>query len=264
LRRNRAAAVLAIHSQLEYRINFLIDAVIQPCLNSIIVATLWMAIITGMGFTQLGGFGREYYLAYALWAIFVGRVTSNWMYEFNMLDDIDTGKVNSILVRPISFYEFYLSQFVGYKSLTFLTSFLFPVIACKIFHAPVILSRLPGMVALVLFYLIFVHTLSFCVACLGFFINRAQSFTMVKNLAIWVLAGEMIPLDLYPEPFRSLLIHAPFSSGVYIPVGYVTGRVSAELFAQSFLSVAGGILVMGFVAVNLWRRGVHSYTGTGA
>ena len=88
-----------------------------------------MAMLTGMGVETLGGFGREYYLGYTLWATFVGRITTNWMYEFMMLEQIETGRVNSILVRPISFYEFYLSQFVVAKLLAafFLLPFRFLV-----------------------------------------------------------------------------------------------------------------------------------------
>jgi len=225
---------------------------------------LWMAVLKGMGTQELGGFGREYYLAYALWANFVGRVTINWMYEFIMLDDIDTGKVNSLLVRPISFYEFYLSQFIGYKMVTAVVSFMIPVTLCWVFKAPMHLDRLPLMMALILFYLVFVHTLSFLVACMAFFMNKAYSLTGMKNLLLWVLTGELIPLDLYPEPLRGWMLHMPFAAGVYLPVGYVSGRVGADAVWQGFVSVAVGILVAGVLGHFLWRRGLRAYAGTGA
>ncbi|MBX3020920.1 MAG: ABC transporter permease [Bdellovibrionales bacterium] len=264
LRRNLAAARLAVLSQLEYRINFLIDAVLQPVISSAIEVTLWAAILSGMGTHQLGGYGREYYLAYALWATFVGRVTINWMYEFLMLDEIDSGRVNAILMRPISFYEFYLSQFVGYKLFTAGVGLFLPFVICLTMGLPLEISRIPWMLVSIFYYLVFVHTLSFTVACCAFFLNRAHSFTGIKNMAIWVLAGELIPLDLYPEPFRTWLIHSPFASGVYIPVGYVTGRIGHELFMQSFLSITAGTVVAGGMGVWLWRRGLRAYTGTGA
>lgn len=264
MRRNLAASRLAIQSQLEYRVNFLIDAVIQPIITASVETTIWYAIMGSMSGATLGGFPRESYLAYAFWANFVGRVTINWMYEFTMLDEIDSGKVNAILMRPISFYEFFLSQFVGYKLLTATTSFIIPVIGCYWLDVPIHLERFPEMFLLILVYLVFVHTLSFSVACIAFFLNKAQSLTGIKNMIIWVMAGEMIPLDLYPEPFKSILIHFPFASGVYIPVGYITGRVSAELFWQSFVSIVVGIVVVGVGARLIWRMGLKSYTGTGA
>ena len=223
-----------------------------------------MAIFRGTGLSSLGGFGAEYYLAYALWANFVGRITANWMYEFNMLDEIETGRVNAILVRPISFYEFYLSQFLGYKALIAVISLIIPALACFVLDAPFIVERLPLMLALIFFFLIFTHTLSFCIACLGFFMNRAHSLTAMKNMAIWVLSGELIALDLYPEPFRSVLLHSPFAAGVYLPVGYITGRFGSDLMMQGFVAVAGGLVVTSIIARVLWRQGVRSYTGTGA
>lgn len=242
----------------------MIDAVIQPTLSGVIEVTMWMAIIVGMGMETLGGYSREYYLSYAIFAVFVGRTTANWMYEFTMLNDIDSGKVNALLVRPISFYEFYLAQFMGYKIFVALASFTVPVAVCYWFNAPMMIERLPFMLAMILYYLVFAHTLSFCVACLAFYMNRATSITGLKNLAIWVLAGEMIPLDLYPEPLRTILIHSPFASGVYVPVGYITGRFGHDLALQSLLSITGGIVVTGLVGSFLWSRGVRSYTGTGA
>lgn len=225
---------------------------------------LWSAIISSVQGNTLGGFGREYYLGYALWANFIGRVTTNWMYEFTMHGDIESGGVNAILVRPIGFYEYYLAQFMGYKMTTALLSFMIPIITCWIFGGAMHVERLPLVFVLVAYYLVFVHTVSFCVACMTFFMTRASSLTGIKNMATWILAGEMIPLDLYPEPLKSMLIHSPFAAGVFVPVGYITGRFGIEGIWNSFFSITVGIAVAGVCAMFLWRRGLRAYTGTGA
>lgn len=264
MRKNLAAAKLAVLNQLEYRLNYVIDAIVQPGLSAIIEVTLWMAMLTGMGTNSLGGFGREYYLAYAMWATFMGRITTNWMYEFIMLDEIDSGRINSILVRPISFYEFYFSQFIGYKLATAAFSFLIPLIACLAFKAPLIVERLPLMLLLLAYFLAFTYTISFCISCMAFFMTRAQSLTGMKNMMLWVLTGELIPLDLYPEPIRTWIVHSPFASGVYIPVAYITGRIDTHLIMQSFVSISVGLVLSGLCGAWLWRLGMRSYAGTGA
>jgi ABC-2 type transport system permease protein len=240
------------------------DSVAQPVITATIEATLWTAILASIPGGTLGGFGREYYLGYALWANFLGRVTTNWMYEFNMHDDIETGRINSILVRPISFYEFYLSQLMGYKLFVAVTSFFIPVLSCWLIGGAMHVERLPLVLLLVAYYLLFVHTLSFITACLAFFISRAGSFTGIKNMAMWILAGEMIPLDLYPEPLKTWMIRSPFAAGVYVPVGYITGRFDSRLVWETFVSITIGLVVVGLVARVAWRMGLRSYTGTGA
>lgn len=240
------------------------DAVIQPVLTSAIEVTLWSAILSGMAGQTLGGYGREYYLAYALWANFMGRISTNWMYEFTMLDDVDSGRLNSTLVRPISFYEFYLSQFMGYKLFCALVSLGIPSLACLIMKVPFIPERLPLMLLMLVCYLVFTHTVSFCVACMAFYMNRANAITGMKNLAIWVLAGELVPLDLYPEPLRTVLMNSPFAAGVYLPVGYITGRVSTAQMFNGFASIALGMIAISLLAQYLWKTGVRDYAGQGA
>ena len=242
----------------------MIGTVVQPILSAGVEVATWSGLIGGMGLITLGGFGREYYLSYALWATFVGSVTSNWTYEFKMLDDIDSGRINAILVRPISFYEFYLSQFAGYKTLVAVSSLALPVLACLYFELPFLPARVPLTLLLLAAFLWLTHTFSFLVASLAFFMNRAYSLTGIKNLAIWVLAGEMIPLDLYPEPLRGWLIWSPFSAGVYIPVGYLTGRIDASQVAQSFWSIFIWGVIAALISTVTWRRGVREYAGTGA
>lgn len=257
-------ARLAILSQFEYRLNFLTDAVVQPTISAGIEVTLWWAIFHGAQMNSIGGFTSDYYLIYALWGAFFSRITTSWMYEYMMVDEIDSGRINAILTRPISFYEFYLGQFMGYKLICAGFSLLIPLVACLLISSPTDLSRLPLAALLALYYLFLVHTMSFAVASLAFFYNRIHSLPAAKNIILWVLSGELFPLDLVPEPWQSVLMMLPFASGVYVPVGYLTQRFDESLVLHGFVSVTGGILFFALVGSCLWSAGRRAYSGTGA
>lgn len=252
-------------SNLEYRFNYFSDAILQPVASTLIELTLWYAVFASASATEIGGFGRDHYLAYALWGAFISRITANWMYEFRMIDEIDSGSVNSALVRPFSFYEYYLSQFMGYKLVTTAISLTIPLgVTLFLKDSPIQLARLPAALALVVYYLFLVHTISFAVASTALYLNRVYSFTVAKNLFFWLLSGELFPLDLLPSPWRETLISLPFSAAVYLPTGYLTGRFGAEVIVRGFVSVSAGLVVFGALARLSWSRGMIRYAGTGA
>lgn len=265
LRRNLAFGRLAILSNLEYRVNFAIDLFAQPILTTLIEFTLWIAVFDSVGSgSTFGGHDRANYLSYCLWAAFVGRITATWMYEFRMIEDINSGALNGYLARPMSFFEYYFSQFFTYKFLTTGFSLLVPVVAQSWLGGDFHYERVLPAISLVLYYVVLAHLMSFCVASLALFFNRVSTFTVTKNLALWLFSGELFPLDLMPEAGRKILFALPFSSAVYIPTGYMTGRVSQELFVRGFFNVTLGIAFFALIAYGLWSVGTRRYSGTGA
>lgn len=263
-KRNLAFANLAIVTNLEYRLNYFIDALVQPTLTTGIEILLWMGVFTGAQTQSIGGFGLDSYLSYALWAAFFTRISTSWMYEFRMIEEVSSGTLNSLIVRPMGFYEYYLSQLMGYKLVTTLVSLVIPVIAAKYFNLPTDLSRLPLAVLLCFYYLILVHTISFLISCAAFHFTKISSFTVAKNLALWILMGELFPLDLLPSPYKEWFIAMPFSAGAFLPVGYIVGRVELSQMAQGFVSVTYGLIVFNILGYFLWKKGLESYAGTGA
>ncbi len=226
--------------------------------------TIWSAIIASTGDRTLAGFSQESYVAYALWAAFFARIGANWMYEFRMVDEIDKGTVNSILARPVSFYEFYLAQFLGYKMTTSLVSMMVPLTVTFFMTGPTIHERLPIALAVQLLYLVLVHTISFTIASLGLFLNRVHGFTVAKNIGLGMLTGELYPLDLIPEPIRQYVLWLPFANSVYIPVGYLTGRIGLDQIGKGIVSILVSLLFFGCLARVVWLAGRRRYSGTGA
>ncbi len=263
-RRNLALCNLGIASNLEYRFNFIVDAFVQPILTVGIEVLLWLAIFKTAETAFIGGFSRESYLAYAVWAPFLGRITISWMYESMMVEEVASGSINTILSRPLSFYEYYLSQMMGYKVVTTVFSLLVPVAASIFFKLPIFFDRLLPAMSLVIYYLLLVHTLSFIISTLGFFLTRVRSFTLVKNLTLWLLSGELVPIDLMPAALQKFFLLLPFSSGVYIPLAYISGRGDFNLLVQGFINVTVALAIAGTFSIYFWRRGLHEYTGTGA
>lgn len=263
-KRNLGFFKMAITANVEYRVNYLIDAVVQPSLTAVIETLLWIGVFASAGVATIGGFGLHDYLAYVLWGAFFARIAASWMYEFRMIEEIESGTVNGLLVRPMSFYEYYLSQLMGYKFITTFVSFLIPLAGGYLMNWNIHYDRLPIAIFLVFFYLLLVHSISFIVASCAFFLNRIYSFTIAKNLALWLFTGELLPLDLIPEPFRSWILMLPFPSAVFVPVGYITGRVGFEAVQQGFLSVAISLVIANLIGWMLWTRGLRVYSGTGA
>ncbi len=251
-------------SNLEYRINFLSDAVLQPLAHAGIEILLWLAVFRSLGRNEIAGFSLDNYLAYVMWAPFFARAASNWMYEFRMSNEIESGSVNTILSRPISFFEYYWSQFFSYKIITTVSSLWVPLLACVYFKLPIVFSMIPWALAMMLYYLLFVYLMSFVVCCFSFHMTKTGSISMVKNLSLWTLSGELVPFDIAPEPYKSILMNLPFCHGVFTPVALITGRLGIEHFYRGITSVTYGILFLSVVCMFLWKRGVKTYTGTGA
>lgn len=264
LKRNLAFANLAIVTNLEYRLNYFIDAIIQPILTTGIEILLWVAVFKGAKSDFIAGFSQANYLSYALWSAFFARIATSWMYEFKMVEEISSGSVNSIIVRPMSFYEYYLSQLMGYKVVTTIISLIIPVAASLVFDLPTDLSRLPLATLLCFYYLILVHSISFIISTLAFHFTKISSLTVAKNLFMWILMGELFPLDLLPDPYKTWIISLPFASGVFTPVAYITGRVGIETMMTGFLSVTIGLVILNLLGAFLWKKGIENYVGTGA
>ncbi len=263
-KRNLAFAKLAIVTNLEYRLNYFIDALVQPTLTTGIEILLWLGVFAGANTQTISGFGIDSYLSYALWAAFFTRISTSWMYEFRMIEEVSSGTINSLIVRPMGFYEYYLSQLMGYKFVTTLVSLVIPIVAAKYFNLPTDLAKLPLSVLLCFYYLILVHTISFLISCAAFYFTKISSFTVAKNLALWILMGELFPLDLLPSPFKEWFIAMPFSAGAFLPVGYIIGRVDLNQMVQGFVSVTIALIVLNFFGYFLWKKSLATYSGTGA
>ncbi len=244
--------------------NLFFDAVVQPAITACVEMLLWIAIFKSTGASQFGGYNLYSYLQYVLWAAFFARISISWMYEYKMVSDVDTGAINAILLRPFSFFSFYWGQLVGYKALTGFVSLLIPFTIGFFYPEAFHYNRLPQIFFMIFMFLFFVHTTGFILSSMAFYWNRVFSFCVAKNLIMVFFSGELYPLDLLPYPYKELALWLPFPCGVYVPVAYLTGRLGHQEFLECLIRLAIINVFVYFGAQALWRKGLRSYSGTGA
>jgi ABC-2 type transport system permease protein len=236
---------------------------VVPICTFIVEAAFWTGLIHASGSPLLAGFPLPYYLGYFLWLILqLGSL--NWRFERIMISEINSGAVNSLLLRPSSFFEYHLGQLLGQKIVV--VAMMTPVVLliAWIWELPFYAERLPAALLMGFLYVILVFSLHFAVASMAFFLDHVYSLNTTKNMILWILTGELMPLDLIPSPVREWVIALPFSCGIYLPAAYVSGRITTDTFMKGFISLAIGGIFFGLLAKCVWRMGLRRYGGTGA
>lgn len=237
-------------------------AVIPIC-YFLVEAAFWTGLIEASGSELLAGFSIRYYLGYFLYTMLqLGSV--NWRFERAMIAEINSGAVNALLLRPSSFYEYHMGQLLGQKLIT--AGVMTPVIILIAWgwDLPFHLERLPMALLMGIGYVMLLFSLHFAVAAMAFFFDHVYSLNNTKNMIIWFLTGELMPLDLLPSPLREWVIALPFSCGIYLPAAYLSGRIDTAVFMRGFISLALGGICFGLLARVVWKKGLRRYGGTGA
>lgn len=263
LKRNLACIKLGIINRIAYPIDFFMAIAVTPLCYFIVEAAFWTGLIEVSGSKTLGGFPLSYYLGYFLFQVLqLGSI--NWRFERAMIADINSGAVNALLLRPSSFYEYHLGKILGQKIVTALVMIPVIIFIAWFWELPFHIERLPMALLMGFCYVILLFGLHFAIASMAFFFNHVYSLNNTKNMIIWFLTGELLPLDLLPYPLNKIVIALPFSSGMYLPGAYLSGRIQADTFYQGFISLAIGGIFFGLLARFVWRKGLRIYSGTGA
>ncbi|MDP1836709.1 MAG: ABC-2 family transporter protein [Chlamydiales bacterium] len=237
-------------------------AVIPIC-QFLVEAAFWTGLINASGSELLAGFPARYYVGYFLYLMLqLGAV--NWRFEQTMIAEINSGAVNALLLRPSSFFEYHIGQLLGQKLITVLAMTPVITLIAWSWDLPFHIERLPAAILMGLCYVILLFSLHFAVAAMAFFFDHVYSLNNTKNMIIWLLSGELMPLDLLPSPIREFVIALPFSSGTYLPAAYLSGRIDTQAFMQGFVSLAIGGAFFALLALVAWKRGLRRYGGTGA
>jgi ABC-2 type transport system permease protein len=249
-----------------YRLNFIMWRV-RNVLQIFIVFFLWDTIFADPG-RVLFGYDRARILTY-VFGIVIVRAFVLSSRAVDVAGEISQGELSNYLLRPISYFKYWLCRDVSSKFLNLVFAAFETVLLYLILKPPFFIQTnfvylggfiLTIAIAILLFFIILFITssITFWMPELGW----GAQFLMTAVI-IEFLSGAVFPIDILPQVFQNILNYTPFPYLIFFPLQVYLGKLT-PLFVLKGIVVSGVWLVLLWFLMNsIWRRGLKAYQAYG-
>jgi ABC-2 type transport system permease protein len=252
--------------RMAYRGDFLLGTLMRflPILTTIL---LWQAIYAGAGQSQLNGFRYREMIAYLLLTHISRMFSSMPGLAAGIARDIREGTLKRYLIQPLDLIGYLVSYRVAHKVAYIATSALpygILFLLCRSFFDgfPDPLTMAAYAASLVLSFLIgFFFEAS--VGMVGFWFLEVTSLLYIVMTLNFFISGQMLPLDLLPQPWAGLLKALPFQYMAYFPAVVFLGKIRGKALALYLLAELAWAVAFMVLARVLYRLGLRRYSAYG-
>jgi ABC-2 type transport system permease protein len=250
---------------LEYRLNFAISLIsaIYPIL---IQSFLWTAIYNNTTDSVVFGYTYRQIIVYTFLAGLVTRIVRTG-FEYDIMDDIKTGRFSKFLVQPLGYFPYRLASFFGQKVVSvamILGILVFILIGLNVFwdvslqFSRIMLFLVTLVLAMALNFLIF-----YCISSIAFWIIEIGFLFEGVRIVIILLSGGIFPLEVFGDRFVKLMNLLPFKYTVNYPINVLNGKIPGDEIALGLIMQCVWIIACVFLARYLWRVGSKRYVAVG-
>lgn len=179
---------------------------------------------------------------------------------------IETGRLSAFLVKPMSFFRYYLAMSLGrsmHAVLALSTRIIILFIASSYLTSS--LTWQSGVAIAIMLILGFITELftNFIVALSAFWTEETDPFHAAYRSLQRFLAGGYFPLSLLPVGLFTATLWLPFAYRFFVPMQIFLGRMTATEAIKGIAIQIGWILLLYGVIQIVWRKGLKKFEGTG-
>jgi ABC-2 type transport system permease protein len=255
--------IMNVMSTIEYRASFVVYMI-----N--VVATPVISLLVWLTVSEQGvalPYSRSQFVTYYVLLSVVSMLTSTWLATF-VAENIRLGGLSPWLLRPTPYIANFAGNNLGEKIVKL--PLLLPLVAlvALFFRADLHLPDQPRdwllfVLALPLAAAV-AFLLDFVIGSLAFWMEDVSGLVRLKNLVGALLAGQLIPLALFPPETAGFLEAQPFRYTLSFPLELLTGGLTPAATARGFAWQVGYCLGLWACYRLLWRYGLRSYSAAGA
>lgn len=250
-----------------YRANFFLEIFGLIALFGAILF-LWISAYKNSSSGIIGGYTLAEMLTYIIGGALISTFAMSTVQGDEIDQEINEGFISNYLLKPLNTSLYWFSRDISRKILIIF----FGVIA---FIAYFFLARnflLPpvsrGMLAISIFIIglgMIFHFLIFYIASVvSFWLGRTWSFRFAIRVLMEFATGSVIPLSFVPGIWGSILNFLPFKFLVYLPLQIYLGKLTLPQITSELLQFIVWIILLVIISWYLWKRGIKSYTASGA
>lgn len=250
---------LTLQEYSTYRLNFIFWR-LRMFSRLLISLFIWKAVFGSV--STIGGYSTSMMSSYIILIHILGAtIFSGRIAEF--ADRINSGSLSNNLLKPRGLIAELLGRELADKCINVLFVPLEIIVSLYLTGIPyrlVIHFSWMGVIltlaGLILFFLI-----SLAMSLLGFWTTETWALRFFFMILLDFSSGTFIPLDLYPDAIKRVILALPFAQILYLPAQIFLGKLvdSSQAFSISILWIAG----IGLLCSTLWKWGLRRYTAEG-
>ena len=263
----RASVITA----LEYKANSMVG--LFAILSGLLVEYLIWSMVyssentgqTIQGITTQWSFNRL--IAYIFLSMIIGQLKSSWVTSHEMIMQIRQGFMNQYIVKPLSFFSYHLMNFIGTNILYYIPYSLLIFFSPFIFNDIIFINsiQIPFFLLALIMSIYLSYSIYFFMVCFAFWFGEVRALLAAYNISMFVLAGQIIPLDFFPEVYNHIINYTPIPYLIKFPVD-IAMATQINLFHWLYLLLIGlfWCVVMRFLSSLLYNFGIRRYEAYGA
>ncbi len=235
-----------------YRLNFILWR-LRTFLNLLIILFLWEAGLK----SAPSSLEKQTFFSYLIYAITISYLVLGTRTT-DIADEINSGAIINLLLKPISFFRFYFFKDLADKMINLSFALFEAFLALKIFQIKLIPPQ-----QIILGTILLINGIM-----ISFFINLLLSFIGFWSREVWgprfifiilvsFLSGSYFPLNLLPKIVYLILLLTPFSYLYYLPTKIFLGEKFP--FFVIFLSFFWLFLTY-LIAKKIWQLGIKNFS----
>lgn len=244
-----------------YRLNFFLQVIGPALIFFFVKYSLWKTIYDSNPSETIRGYTFSAMITYHIWSFVVSMIGQGHT-ALNMSQDIRLGRISSYLIYPFNFWEFHTASFLSFQILQILIS----IVTLSIFLMTGILESISMFNFLLglgasIYVSLFWYVLQYLTGIIGFWLEETWIIRVSLQVITVFLSGAVFPLDLFPDFWRAILDYTPFPYLTYYPIKVFMGApVPLLKFA---MTLGGWFIIVVFLNVIIWRKGIKNYTAAG-
>lgn len=242
----------AIQNCIVYRVNSyagIVNTIVMIFVNIAIWRAIYEeeAILEGLQFKLVVTY---IVLSFLMQSIFA-------MDEYMIQYKVRSGSISTDMLRPISFLTYIFSHSVGVMLFRIIIQ-LTPALLVSIFFIKILppfstLTAVCFAISVLCGYLV-LYSINLVVWLTSFWYFETFSFVTIKDAAVMILSGALLPIWFMPDWLYNIVQVTPFGSIYSVPISIYLGQLpETEIYSKILLQLIWIIIFQG-IARLLWHR----------
>jgi len=257
---------ICVEERLVYRGDFALGTLMRflPIVTQIF---LWTAVFAAAESVTIVGFTRNDIIAYYLLTMLARAFSSMPGLATGIALQVREGEIKKFLIQPIDLMHYLLVSRIAHKLVYYLVAagpFALVYFVCRHYFPgwPAADIFCAFLLSLAMAFLLGFY-LEATMGMISFWFLEVSSLLFVYMLFTFFFSGHMFPLDILPEPWKTMVDFMPFKYLAYFPAAVFLGKVQGTELVWGLIHQAAWVLFFAVASRQLMHAGFRRYSGYG-